>query len=252
MNGRACHRYDRTVASRGSRLVAIAVLVVAGCSSTSSSARSATTSVPPPEVSHQVNTTSPPSAPPEPTGVPGLAADDPFCAAWAGYVGTVQALGIAASFGDLPSDRFAAIELVASPSLVEVTAAIDASWPAELAAERDIVIEQRIGPYARRAARGVEALVAAGITTIDQSTLSSAWQTALQRRDPEVPVIELPVIAGDLQAKVDEASAAYDAAITPFAQDPSLAVDSVDNPATDAYLAAHCPDLVSSGVGDAL
>jgi hypothetical protein len=233
-------------------LVTIAVLVVAGCSSSGSSAGSATTSIPPAEVSHQASATNPSSAPPEPTGVPGLDADDPFCAAWAGYVGTVQALGIAASFGDLPSTRFAATELTAAPRLVEVTAAIDASWPAELAAERDIVIEQRIGPYSRRAARGVEALVVAGVTATDQSTLSTAWQTALQRRDPEVPVIELPAIAGDLQAKVDAAAAAYDAAVTPFAQDPSLAVDGVDNPATDAYLAVHCPDLVSSGVGDAL
>lgn len=228
------------------------MLAMTGCSSASSSARPATTSVPPPEVPHQVIETSPPSALPEPTGVPGLAAADPFCAAWAGYVGTVQALGIAASFGGLPSDRFAAIELIAAPRLVEVTAAIDASWPVELAAEHDIVIEQRIGPYSRRAARGVEALVAAGVAATDQSTLSSAWQTALQRRDPEVPVIELPGIAGYLQAEVDAAAVAYDAAVTPFAQDPSLAVDGVDNPATDAYLAAHCPDLVSSGVGDAL
>jgi hypothetical protein len=67
-----------------------------------------------------------------------------------------------------------------------------------------------------------------------------------------VPIIELPVIAGDLQAKVDAAAAAYDAAVTPFAQDPSLAVDGVATPATDAYLVAHCPDLASSGVGDAL
>lgn len=233
-------------------MLAIATLLAAGCSSTGSSGRAATTSVPPAEVSHQAATTVASSASPEPTGVPGLAADDPFCAAWAGYIGTVQALSIADSFGDLPSDRFAALELVAAPWLVEVAAAIDESWPAELAAERTVVIEQRIGPYSRRAARGIEALDAAGVTETDQSTLSSAWQTALLRRDSQVPVIELPPIAGDLQIKVDAAAAAYDSAVTPFAQDPSLVVDGVDNPATDAYLAAHCPDLVSSGVGDAL
>ena len=231
---------------------AIATLLVAGCSSTGSSGRGATTSVPPAEVSHQATATVASSAAPEPTGVPGLAAANPFCAAWAGYVGTVQALGIAASFGDLTSDRFAALELVAAPRLVEVAAAIDASWPVELATERTVVIEQRIGPYSRRAARGVAALVAAGVSATDQSTLSTVWQTALQRRDPQVPVPELPPIAGDLQTKVDAAAVAYDNAVTPFAQDPSLVVDAVENPATDAYLAAHCPDLVSSGVGDAL
>jgi hypothetical protein len=227
--------------------------LAAGCSSSGSSGPAASTQVGSVEVSQQV---APPpvasSVAPEPTGVPGLAAADPFCAAWAGYVGTVQALGIAASFGQLASDRLAALELVAAPYLVAVTATIAASWPAELAAERDVVIDQRIGPYSRRGARGVEALVAAGITATDQSTLSDAWQAALQRRDPAVPIIELPVIAGDLQAKVDAAAAAYDAAVTPFAQDPSLAVDGVATPATDAYLVAHCPDLASSGVGDAL
>ena len=234
-------------------MLAIATLLVAGCSSTGSSGRAvATTSVPPAEVSHQATTTVASSASAEPTGVPGLAAADPFCAAWAGYVGTVQALGIAASFGDLTSDRFAALELVAAPRLVEVAAAIDASWPVELATEHTVVIEQRIGPYSRRAARGVEALVAAGVSATDQSTLSTVWQTALQRRDPQVPVLELPPIAGDLQTKVDAAAVAYDNAVTPFAQDPSLVVDGVENPATDAYLASHCPDLVSSGVGDAL
>ena len=233
-------------------MLAIATLLVAGCSSTGSSGRAATTSVPPAEVSHQATATVASSAAPEPTGVPGLAAANPFCAAWAGYVGTVQALGIAASFGDLTSDRFAVLELVAAPRLVEVAAAIGASWPVELATEHTVVIEQRIGPYSRRAARGLAALVAAGVSATDQSTLSTAWQTALQRRDPQVPVIELPPIAGDLQTQLDGAAAAYDNAVTPFAQDPSLVVDGVENPATDAYLASHCPDLVSSGVGDAL
>ncbi len=90
--------------------------------------------------------------------MPGLAAPDPFCSTWANYVGTLQALGTAASFGDLTSDRFAALELVAAPRLADDAAAIAAAWPAELAAERTIVVEQRIGPYARRAQRGVETL----------------------------------------------------------------------------------------------
>ncbi|MEY2400600.1 MAG: hypothetical protein QOJ08_711, partial [Ilumatobacteraceae bacterium] len=38
----------------------------------------------------------------------------------------------------------------------------------------------------------------------------------------------------------------------PFAQDPSLVILGVESPLTDAYLVAHCPDLASSGVGDAL
>jgi hypothetical protein len=113
--------------------------LAAGCSSSGSSGPAASTQVGSVEVSQQV---APPpvasSVAPEPTGVPGLAAADPFCAAWAGYVGTVQALGIAASFGQLASDRLAALELVAAPYLVAVTATIAASWPAELAADASV------------------------------------------------------------------------------------------------------------------
>jgi hypothetical protein len=194
----------------------------------------------------------PPTAPPGPTGVPGLDATDPFCSAWASYVGTLQALGTAASFGDLAGDRFAALELTAAPRLVDDAAAIEASWPSELAAERTLVVEQRIGPYARRAQRGVEMLSNAGVTADELVVLSAAWDAALLARDPASPVIDVPPVADELQAKVDAAAQAYNSAVTPFAQDPSLVVDGLAAPETDAYLAAHCPDLVSSGVGDAL
>jgi hypothetical protein len=184
--------------------------------------------------------------------VPGLAAADPFCSAWAGYAGTLQALGIAASFGDLSSDRFAALELMAAAHLVDDAGRIAATWPAELAGERSPVVEQRIGPYARRAESAVAALTDAGVTTSELVTLSSAWQAALSARDPAVPVIDVPPVAPDLEAKVDAAAVAFDAAVTPFAQDPSLVIVGVESPLTDAYLVAHCPDLASSGVGDAL
>ena len=105
------------------------------------------------------------TAAPEPTGVPGLDADDPFCSAWAGYAGTLQALGIAASFGELSSDQFAAVELVASPRLVEVAAAIDAVWPSELVGERTVVLDKRIGPYARGRAWRRLLYATAGVTT---------------------------------------------------------------------------------------
>lgn len=235
--------------------LAVVAFAATGCDSTESSA-GPTTSTPPAEAAgpgaSTAVTTVPISAVPESTGVPGLAADDPFCAAWAGYAGTLQALGIAASFGDMSSDRFAALELQAAPHLVEVAAAIAAAWPAELLGERSLVIDQRIGPYARRAANAVAALTDAGVTAAELATLSAAWQAALSKRDPAAPVIEVPAIADELQSKIDVAAEAYDAAVTPFAQDPSLAVDGVQTPATDAYLVAHCPDLASSGVGDAV
>jgi hypothetical protein len=189
---------------------------------------------------------------PEPSGVPGLDAPDPLCAAWAAYVGTVQALGIAESFGGLSSDQFATLELTAAPRLVDVAAEIAASLPAELAGERTVVNDQRIGPYARRAKTAVEALTAAGVTPDELNTLSSTWQTALLGRDPKAPVLSVPPLADGLQAKIDAAAIAYDSVVTPFAQDPSLVVDGVKMPLTAAYLVAHCPDLASSGVGDAI
>jgi len=114
------------------------------------------------------------------------------------------------------------------------------------------VLDNRIGPYARRAQSAVAALTDAGVTAADLAGLGATWQAALEARDPQVPVIAVPPVAPDLQAKVDAAAVAFDAAVTPFAQDPSLAIVGVDTPLTDAYLVAHCPDLASSGVGDAI
>jgi hypothetical protein len=148
--------------------------------------------------------------------------------------------------------EFAALELAAAPRLVELAAEIDAAWPSELAGERDVVVDRRLGPYARRAQRGVDALRAGGVTDAELATLSSAWQAALTSRDQASPVIDLPAAADALRTKLDAAAVAHDAAVTPFSRDPSLIVDGVDAPVTDAYLAAHCPDLASSGVGDAL
>lgn len=232
-------------------MLALVAPMIAACAE-SATTSAPTTSLPPAEVQAQVTAAVAATGAPDSTGVPGLTAPDPLCAAWAAYVGTVQALGIAASFGGLSSEQFAALELEAAPRLVDVAAAIDASLPPELASERTVVTEQRIGPYARRAKSAVDALTAAGVTPDELRTLSSTWQSALLERDSDAPVLSVPPIGADLQVKVDAASAAYDTVATPFAQDPSLVVDSVKLPLTDAYLVAHCPDLVSSGVGDAL
>jgi len=184
--------------------------------------------------------------------VPGLDGSDPFCATWASYAGTLQALGTAAAFGGIPHAAFLAIEVAAAPRVVEAAAAIDAAWPPDLAAEHDVVVDQRIGPYSRRAQRAVDALRANGVTPEELTQLSEAWQAALRRRDPGNPVIALVDVDPALQVKVDAAARAFDVAVTPFADDPSLVVDSVAAPATDAYLAARCPDLAASGVGDAV
>jgi hypothetical protein len=192
------------------------------------------------------------TAPPEPTGVPGLNAADQFCAAWVAYSASVQALGVAASFGDLSSEQLAVLELVAAPRLVAAVDEITASWPEELTAERAVVVESRLGPYFRRALSAVAAITATGVAEPGLEALREAWQSALESRDPESPVIDIPDIAPELRAQIDTAATAYDNAVTPFAQDPSLSVEGIDTPVTDAYLATRCPDLAASGVGDSL
>lgn len=232
-------------------VVSLLIAAAAACTD-SNTAAAPTTSVPPAEVGPGSSTTI--TVAPEPTGVPGLDSPDPFCAAWATYAGTLQSLGIAASFGDLSSVDLATLELIAAPHVVEVGSAIDTTWPQDeaVAAERTVVIDKRIGPYVRRAQHAVGALTEAGATRDELSELSALWQLALSERDPQQPVIEVPGIRAELQAKLDTTAVGYDRDVTPFAADPSLSTDQVAAPATEQYLAEHCPDLASSGVGDSL
>ena len=74
-----------------------------------------------------------------------------------------------------------------------------------------------------------------------------AYATHVARLDPDMFA---PTSGPDA---LKEALRAYEReAETPFPQDPSLVVDGVKTPLTDAYLTTHCPDLSSSGVGDAI
>src|SRR3954449_12504843 len=94
MTARACHRYDRGVASRALLCLTLVMLMAPACSNTGSSAR-ATTSAPPdaqiPPDTIVAPATVPTTSVSDATGVPGLAATDPFCAAWAAYAATLQA-----------------------------------------------------------------------------------------------------------------------------------------------------------------
>lgn len=189
---------------------------------------------------------------PEPTGVPGIDDPDPFCAAWAVYSGSVQSIGIANAFGGLPTVEVARLEVIAAASLVESVGGIGSRWPAELVGERSVVLADLIGPYGRRAEKAIAALRDAGVTDDELAELVVVWRTALAERNAEEPVIAVPPLRDELDAKVQAAAVAFDASATPFADDPSLIVESVETPLTDAYLSATCPDLASSGVGDAI
>jgi hypothetical protein len=185
---------------------------------------------------------------PEPTGVPGLTADDPFCSAWAGYAGTLQALGIAASFGQLSSDQFAALELVASSRIVEVAAAIEAAWPAELAAEHDVVIdnesgrtpsrtERRCCPHDRRRHDRRTGRPQRGLAG------RARGATRRSRSSPCRP-------CSDLQTKVD-GRRRFDADVTRSPRTPAWR-STMSRPADRRVPRRPLPDLASSGVGDAL
>jgi|JI10StandDraft_1071094.scaffolds.fasta_scaffold99648_3 hypothetical protein len=193
-----------------------------------------------------------PTAGPEPTGVPGLYDADPYCAAWALYSGSLQAVGVADAFGQLASIDVAELELLAAWSINGAVADIDANWPGELVEERTIVREELLGPFARRATKAIAALRAAGVTDDQLVELNKTWLTALAARNPGEPVITVPPLGDELAAKVAVAAAAFDAEVTPFSADPSLIVDSVTTPLTDVYLSTRCPELANSGVGDAV
>jgi hypothetical protein len=181
--------------------------------------------------------------------VPGIAAADEFCAAWSRYSGTVQIIAVAVNFAEMSSVQSATLELEAAPTVVDAVARIDADWPAEIASEHSAAVDAYLGPYGRRAAKSVDALRGAGMTDAAIGQVREEWAHVLATRDPDQPDVDVELPAAVL-AQVDAGAAAFDAAVTPWGADPSLAVDLDTIPLTKQYLAQHCPDLASIGVGD--
>jgi hypothetical protein len=171
------------------------------------------------------------------TGVPGLDADDAFCAAWSRFGGSFQVIAVNAAFGDGPSE---ALEVAASVTVTAAYAELGEQWPAEIADERESALEGALGPFARRLAVAADALVEAGATDADLDALDAAWVGALAERDPDDPVLQLD-LAPDLRELVDAAAPAYVDEVGSWATDESLAND-VEIPATNQYLADNCPD----------
>ncbi|MEO5723732.1 MAG: hypothetical protein ABIQ39_12515 [Ilumatobacteraceae bacterium] len=188
-------------------------------------------------------------AAPSPTGVPGIAVGDQFCAAWARYSGTVQVIAVAVHFAKLSSIQSAVLELESAPTIVDAVAEIDRTWPAALADEHRKAVDQYLGPYQRRAAKALEALHGAGLSAAEVDAVSAAWSKVLATRDPDVPMVTVDIPLA-VEAKLDGGATAFDAAVTPFGADPSLDVDLNVLPGTKRYLSTRCPDLASIGVGD--
>lgn len=189
------------------------------------------------------------TAPPSPTGVPGIDVADAFCAAWARYGATVQIIAVAVNYGGLSSADSAVLELESSPTITGAASEIEQRWPAELASEKATALDKYIGPFARRAAKAGDALIGAEASTADVDTIDATWQAMLAGHDPDVPTVDIQLPA-DVMAKVDAGATAFDAAVNPWGADPSLTADLNAIPLTKQYLAQHCPDLASIGLGD--
>jgi hypothetical protein len=222
---------------------------------TSSSVTSATSASSPPSASSaspastSTTASAPLAAAPSPTGVPGIAAGDALCANWARYSGSLQIVAVAANFAGLSPLELAALELESAPTVQSAVAAIAAAWPAELDAERTAALDGYLGPFARRAAKAVDALRTAGFTNEDLAATERSWGEVLATRDPDQPMVtvSLPATARPMLAA---GASAFDEAVTPFTEDPSLQVRLDSVPATKAFLARNCPELASIGVGD--
>jgi hypothetical protein len=178
-------------------------------------------------------------------GVPGLESDDVLCRAWSRFGGSFQVLAVASSFGAGGPGAVAELEVLAAASVARAYEDLLASWPDELAAERDVVAEEYLGPFARRAESALDALVDAGATEEVLDELVAAWEDALARRDPTDPevAVAVPATAVDVVA---EAAGEFGAAAVPIPEDPELRV-TAEAPATEAYLAATCPDRGTLG-----
>jgi hypothetical protein len=207
-----------------------------------SSATTAPTTAPPavPVTTASIGSVSPSIEPVPETGVPGLDAEDEFCAAWSRFGGSFQVVAVHAAFGEGTAESTARYELMAAPTVVEAYAAMAAGWPDELAGEFESAHGARFGPLAARLEAGYRALVAAGLDDDGAAAMRAAWLDALAGRDPlaaNVPV----ELAPELAALVDASIAGHLTAVGPWADDETLVVD-VATPATDAYLSSECPD----------
>lgn len=189
---------------------------------------------------------------PEPTGVPGLDDDDPFCADWARYAGTVQVLSVAAAFGELDELGLTRLEIAAAPDLVTTIGVLAARWPDEIASERDTVLAGSMGGWRERSGAVVDTVQAEGVDTGQLAGLGLAWTELLASRDPEAPVPDLGAYTPEQLAVLDAQAPIVLGALGAFTTDGALRREPVDAPATRAYLAATCPDLAASGVGDAI
>lgn len=181
--------------------------------------------------------------------VPGIDSEDPFCRAWSEFAGSFQALTFASISGADPLVG-ARLEVAAAGAVVAAALTLDDTFPGAIADEREVFVDELIGPFARRAARAADELRSLDVGDDDIELLGDAWLEALVEWDAVDPVIAVAVPA-ELGAAVDSAAATFGANVPPIADDPSL-VTRAEAPGTLAYLADQCPDQGVLGGNDAI
>jgi hypothetical protein len=171
--------------------------------------------------------------------VPGIDSEDPFCRAWSEFAGSFQALTFASIDGTEPLVG-ARLEVVAAGAVVAAARTLEDAFPDEIADEREVFVDDVIGPFTRRATRAADELRTIGVGEDDIERLGAAWLAALVASDPADAVIAVDVPA-ELDAAVDAATAVFGVDVPPIAEDPSL-ITRAEAPGTLGYLAEQCPD----------
>ncbi len=189
-------------------------------------------------------------------GVPGVGDPDPVCRSWSQIIGTRQVLTLAANFGDVSAADLGRLEVIAAPLVQRATlefagALIDVDDGA-VAAERDDVLDDLLGPLGRRASRAVAALAAVGAGRDEEFLFAQVWLDGLGRFGAKDVVPTLADLGPELGPMVDEATARFLDDVAPWTDDTTLDTSDVEAPATRAWLADRCPDLSALGVGDAV
>lgn len=185
--------------------------------------------------------------------VPGLDSADAFCRGWSEFAGSFQALAFASAAGaDGAVDGAAAarLEVVASGAVSAAAQLLADEFPEAIVFERDVFVDDVIGPFARRAGRAIDELLAAGLSSAQIEQLGDAWLEALAVADADEADVVVAV-PSELIGAVGTATGVFSAGVPPIVADPSLITDAA-TPATLQYLAENCPDQGILGGNDAI
>lgn len=183
------------------------------------------------------------------SGVPGIESDDPLCRGWSEFAGSFQALALLSMSAPDPAAAMR-LEVVAAAAVLDAVATIEETFPTDIAGERELFVNDLLGPFSRRAERLRDELRSAGVDEAGLEMLGARWLESLAAAgvdDPEITV-EIP---RSMEPAVEAAVTAAQASIPAIGADPSLVVDP-SAPATMAYIASNCPDRGTLGGNDVI